>query len=136
MATGTKILVVDDEAIIFCLLTSFLGGSGFEVFIASGGRQALAFLETHPEIDVVLSDVQMPGMNGWEFWMELHKIQSPLIRRFIFMSGAISDDSLLRSVQYSGCRFLQKPFLNLAKVAQECTLASMSVSRSWEAITT
>jgi len=59
-----KILVVDDSKTIRDLLSSFLSFMGFHVAVASNGNEGLHLFLTN-SFDLVLSDVQMPGMDGW-----------------------------------------------------------------------
>jgi CheY-like chemotaxis protein len=58
---------VDDEADLLEVAEAYLTGLGYRVVTASNGRQALNLLERNPSIDVLFSDVVMPGgMNGFE----------------------------------------------------------------------
>ena len=60
-----KVLVVDDDSTLLRFLEDFLKHQGFEVFSARNGQQALrAAYENKP--DLVVLDVMMPGMDGWE----------------------------------------------------------------------
>ncbi|MGI4731805.1 MAG: response regulator [Janthinobacterium lividum] len=60
-----SILVVDDEPLIRINLADFFEDEGFEVFEAESADAAIAVLEKHPAIRIVLTDVQMPGsMDG------------------------------------------------------------------------
>lgn len=61
-----SILVVDDEQPIRELLRWMLGDAGHIVYEAAEGREALAFLRTNQPVDIVLSDINMPGMDGIE----------------------------------------------------------------------
>jgi CheY-like chemotaxis protein len=63
MQTSRDILVVDDEPSILQLCQLILGGEGYRVRIAHGGRQAIRLLEKHT-FDVVLLDVMMPDLDG------------------------------------------------------------------------
>lgn len=66
-------LVVEDEAPIRHLVTSFLDGEGFEVLQAADGQEALAVIgATCP--DVVLLDLWMPRMDGWAFLHEIDRL--------------------------------------------------------------
>jgi CheY-like chemotaxis protein len=60
-----KVLVVDDEQCVRELLRDLLESEGCRVYMAAGGREALALLEAR-EFDGVFTDVGMPGMSGWE----------------------------------------------------------------------
>lgn len=61
-----KVLVVDDEADVADLAEMLLSAHGLDALVAYSGAVALEMLATHPDIDAVVSDVMMPGMNGIE----------------------------------------------------------------------
>lgn len=65
--SGGTVLLVDDEDLVRNVTSSMLRGLGFAVLGAAGGPEAVAELGKHPaEIRLVLCDLSMPGMNGWE----------------------------------------------------------------------
>ncbi len=66
----TSILVVDDERAIVELLNLFLSNEGYVVRIAYNGKEGLAALELAPP-DVVLCDVMMPVLGGWEMGQKM-----------------------------------------------------------------
>ena len=63
---GRNVLLVDDDPRNIFALYSYLAGIGMEIYTAENGIQALNFLEKHPETDIVLMDMMMPEMDGYE----------------------------------------------------------------------
>jgi DNA-binding response OmpR family regulator len=62
-----RVVVVDDNADVRLLMAHVLRSAGFEVKVVDGGHTALAFLRSaEPRPDVVLLDVQMPALDGWD----------------------------------------------------------------------
>jgi HAMP domain-containing protein/signal transduction histidine kinase/DNA-binding response OmpR family regulator len=63
---GKKVLVVDDDVRNIFALTSVLESYGLEVLYAENGKDGIAALERNPDVNVVLMDVMMPEMDGYE----------------------------------------------------------------------
>jgi CheY-like chemotaxis protein len=64
-AHGPKILLVDDNAVVRDMLVDLVGLLGYTADAASGGAEALALFDRN-RYDIVLTDLLMPGMSGWE----------------------------------------------------------------------
>lgn len=62
----TKILLVDDDTAVIAALTSALESEDFDVRHALDGQDALVVFHTHPDIELVLMDLNMPKRNGWD----------------------------------------------------------------------
>jgi len=60
----TKILIVDDDPFMLRLMDLILRDAGYEIIQARNGEDALAAIREHTKVDLVISDVVMPGMNG------------------------------------------------------------------------
>jgi CheY-like chemotaxis protein len=63
---GRKILIVDDDVRNVFALTSVLESSGMEVLYAENGREAIETLRANPDVDLVLMDIMMPEMDGYD----------------------------------------------------------------------
>ena len=108
--TGTEtILLVDDEKALRKLGKRVLSEAGYRVLEASDGAQALRIAaEEVGEIDLVLTDVEMPTLGGRGMVDELHELSPGL--RVLFMSGYTDNEILRRGIRTSETEFLQKPF--------------------------
>jgi len=70
---GKKILLADDDMRNLFALSKILKERGMEIIKAENGKNALEMLETHPEIDLVLMDIMMPEMDGYEAMKRIRK---------------------------------------------------------------
>jgi CheY-like chemotaxis protein len=61
---GATVLVVDDEPLLRMVVAETLHDAGFTVWEASSSACAIAVLKEHSDIDILISDIKMPGMNG------------------------------------------------------------------------
>jgi|TARA_B100000315_G_scaffold77886_2_gene71217 PAS domain S-box-containing protein len=110
ISTGTgTILFVDDEEPIAALGKGMLNRLGFDAYIATSGSEAIATYEEHKaEIDLVILDMIMPGMNGGEVYNYLKEI-NPEVK--VILSSGYSLNEQAREIMTRGCNaFLQKPF--------------------------
>jgi CheY-like chemotaxis protein len=108
--TGREtILLVDDEKSLRILAKRVLTEAGYNVLEASDGAMALrTAAEQVGEIDLVLTDVEMPTLGGRGMVDELHELSPGL--RVLFMSGYTDNEILRRGIRTSETDFLQKPF--------------------------
>ena len=108
--TGKEtILLVDDETSLRKLGKRVLSAAGYRVLEAADGAMALRIAaEEVGEIDLILTDVEMPTLGGRGMVDELNEL-SPGIR-VLFMSGYTDNEILRRGIRTSETEFLQKPF--------------------------
>ncbi len=104
-----KVLVVDDEEGIRFLLENNLYRYGFTVISAANGRHGLQKLKSSPEgIDLVICDLKMSGMDGFEFFQTCQKDYPEL--PFIIMTGLPDKKKLIQMAQSGLNHVLIKPF--------------------------
>ncbi len=118
-ATGGRetILVVEDEEIVRDLAVRVLDLLGYRVLAANDGEDAERLCREHEgRVDLLLSDVVMPGMNGKELRARLSALQPRM--RVLFMSGYSENIFAHRGLIDPGVPFLQKPF-SVASLARK-----------------
>src|SRR5215469_13277937 len=104
-----RILVVEDDDAVRRMTREFLKIRGYSVIEASGAADAIQFVESHNEtIDLVLTDVVMPGMKGRELVEELAKLRSSF--KVLYMSAYAEDDAINIGILSPGTAFIEKPF--------------------------
>jgi PAS domain S-box-containing protein len=105
----SRVLVVDDEAIILELLGQFLRGDGHTVYTVSTVDEALQELE-RSDYDLVFSDWRMPGHGGQALYERLCERRSDYRGRVVFMTGDAISNDVTRFAQKDGNAMLLKPF--------------------------
>jgi two-component system NtrC family sensor kinase len=103
------ILVVDDEEPVLRLMERLLSDLGHRVRVATSGEQALELI-AHDNFDVVLADVKMPGMSGFELATAIRRHEPELAERIIFLTGDTLSHITRDQLEQSGNLFLSKPF--------------------------
>src|SRR5205807_1556492 len=117
------ILIVDDEPDIVTILQAGLRLSGFVVHTAVGGAEAVVVYRQHPEIDLVLLDVRMAGMNGPATLKALRRTNAAV--RCCFICG-YSDDELERQWEDQGVLMaFIKPFPDIGVLSHTLRLLAL-----------
>ena len=105
--TTRRVLIVEDEFLIRLTLSEVLSDEGYEVFEASTGDEAAAILDSTPGIDVLLTDIQMPGeLDGQALVRRARQTRPDL--PVIFMTGR---PDALDGVAGAKDLFVAKPYL-------------------------
>jgi DNA-binding response OmpR family regulator len=109
MSSNQRILIVDDQPDILEMTALVLSGAGYEVRTASSGTQALDHLATQP-CDLVLLDINMPGMDGWET-LRLIRTDDSLVDLPVVMFSVKSEfrDKVI-GMQEGAVDYITKPF--------------------------
>jgi signal transduction histidine kinase len=106
---GRRILVVDDDRLNVRILSNILKSEGYTLADADSGERALEVYETfHP--DLVLLDVMMPGMNGFETCRTLRQRHGAETAPVIFITAKSESDDIVEGLSAGGVDYLPKPF--------------------------
>lgn len=114
-----SILVVDDDSMNLVRTKKILG-KDYAVFCAGSGSEALNILRRE-EVDLVLLDIEMPKMNGFETF-ERMKDSGAEVPPVIFLTASGAKDDVVSAIKLGAVNYLKKPFLPqdlLDRVAQE-----------------
>ncbi len=108
MPNKTRILIIDDDISFRDLLRIHLAAAGYQVEVAedgvAGGR---ALLERPP--DLIVSDVNMPFLDGFELLSLMHSEESTASIPVILLSGRTDGDTMAKAVELGAADFLTKP---------------------------
>jgi PAS domain S-box-containing protein len=123
-----RILVVDDEPEVGQLLIDILERDGHRVDRASSGREALARL-SDGEVDLILSDLRMPDLDGPALYRELATERPELLGRLVFMTGDTLGGDMTGFLSETGVRVLEKPLEPAVLIARvQAFLASRAAT--------
>ena len=115
MAIGRKILVADDEPAFVSLVSQTLTHQSYEVLKASSGQEALRLLFVHKP-DLVLLDVAMPGMDGWQTCQRIRELCDIPV---IMLTGRHNtEEDIVRGFDYGADDYLIKPVRNKELLAR------------------
>ena len=103
-----KVLVVDDSKLMHKMYEVML--RQYPLTYASDGRQALDRLNEHPDIDLVLLDINMPNMNGLEFLAELRSDGARANLPVIIISTEGREEDTQRGLEAGATAYIKKPF--------------------------
>ena len=103
-----KVLVVDDSKLMHKMYEVML--RQYALVYASDGRQALDRLREHPDIDLVLLDINMPNMNGLEFLAELRSDPERADLQVIIISTEGREEDTARGIEAGATAYIKKPF--------------------------
>jgi DNA-binding response OmpR family regulator len=125
--SSARIMVVDDEPEITEIVATFLTESGYQVIIENDPSKAVEQIRNNKP-DVVLLDIMMPGMDGYDVCRELKKDPKLAQTPVIFLTGKDRTDDNGRSFKVGGDMFIKKPF-SCERLLEIVNIVVMSTSR-------
>jgi len=108
MSNRTSILIVDDEPLNLKLVGVILGDY-YEVHFARNGEDALTYVQ-NKGTDIILLDITMPGMNGFEVAQELKKSEKTSHIPIIYLTGDNSEETIEKAFDTGAVDYISKPF--------------------------
>jgi len=100
------VLVVDDDPSILCLIEELLSANEYQTILASSGEEALEIASKQNSIDLLLTDIDMPGINGIVLAKQFCNLHPQI--KVLFMSGCIAPSTLF-SILGKKVAYLKKP---------------------------
>ena len=101
------VLIADDEPRITELIKDFLSASGYDTLIAHDGEEALRLFKEHSEISIVILDIMMPEMDGWQVCREIRKMGDTPV---ILLTARSEEFDQLMGFESGADDYVTKPF--------------------------
>ncbi len=118
---GQRILIVEDESFVRVLLVETFADAGFDVVEAASRDEAVRLLDDPDNVDLLLTDIQMPGRADGNFVADTAKSRHPDLS-VIYMTG---NPSSLRNTVGVHDAFIRKPFsLSEVLIVAKCLLST------------
>lgn len=108
MPDAKKILIIEDSALNRKILEDALSGKGYQVLCAEDGREGMERLNKESP-DLVLMDVVMPNMNGWETCKHIRAAAKVQATPIIIMTSKNTPQDMLQAFEVGADEFLDKP---------------------------
>lgn len=106
-----NIVVVDDDPIILKMAWTILTDAGMKVVVLKGGRQLLDYIEKNPTPDLILLDISMPQMDGFEVVEQLRKRKGPESETpVIFLTAKEDEAAETKGLSLGAMDYIRKPF--------------------------
>ena len=117
METNSKILIVDDIPKNIQMAMNILKNEGYKMFYAKSGEMALSLVEEH-DFDLILLDIMMPDMNGFDVCTKLKSNDRTKNIPVIFLSGKDSSSDIEQAYEYGGIDYVVKPFITIELITK------------------
>lgn len=101
------VLIVDDEENARIGLSHFLFQEGYDVTIACDGKEALEILRNNPHTSLIISDINMPGMNGMNLLREVNRQHPSMAMIMVTAYGEV--ESYIDAMNLGAFEYLHKP---------------------------
>ena len=117
MKTDSKILIVDDIPKNIQMAMNILKNEGYKMFYAKSGEMTLKLVKEH-DFDLILLDIMMPDMNGFEVCTKLKNEEKTKNIPIIFLSGKDSSQDVEQAYECGGIDYVVKPFVTIELITK------------------
>ena len=118
------ILIVDDVPKNIQMAMNILKNEGYKMLFAQSGKKAFEIIKTN-EIDLILLDVMMPDLNGFEVCKILKNDENMKNIPIVFLSGKDSSEDIEEAYDVGGIDYIVKPFINIELITKVATLTKL-----------
>jgi len=123
-----NILIVDDEPINVMIANKILQKNGYNTLTAASGQAALDVISSKL-VDLILLDIMMPEMNGFEVCTKLQEDDNKKNIPVIFLTAVTDKESIIKGFEVGGKDYLTKPFNSSELLARVKAHADLKLSR-------
>ena len=117
METNSKILIVDDIPKNIQMAMNILKNEGYKMFYAKSGQMVLDLVDEHI-FDLILLDIMMPDISGFEVCIELKNNNKTKDIPIIFLSGKNSSQDISQAYESGGIDYVVKPFITIELITK------------------
>ena len=115
---GYRILCVDDDINMLSSIEDILISTGYSVSLAKSGRQALEYIKKGINYQLILLDVDMPDMDGYETFRALRDLDQSRDIPIIFLTAMDEPDYEIKGFEYGAADYITKPFVKSVFLAR------------------
>ena len=119
------ILAVDDDPINLNVLVNQLTLAGYDIITAESGDQALQYFSDNTKVDLVILDIMMPKISGYDVLKEIRKIYAPYDLPVILLSAKNRVNDIVTGLSFGASDYLSKPFDKNELIARVSTLITL-----------
>ena len=107
-----RIIVIDDDPVILKEALRSLTGAGMKAVALKSGEQLLEYISQNESPELILLDIKMPGMDGFETLIRLRKMENKGNETpVIFLTGQEDEEAEIRGLLLGAMDFIKKPFI-------------------------
>jgi putative two-component system response regulator len=117
LETNSKILIVDDIPKNIQMAMNILKNEGYKMFYAKSGQMVLDLVDEH-SFDLILLDIMMPDISGFEVCIELKNNNKTKDIPIIFLSGKNSSQDISQAYESGGIDYVVKPFITIELITK------------------